>query len=457
MPQSIYNAFTAYINKHQLINSEKPILLAVSGGLDSIVLVDLFAKLGVPFGIAHCNFNLRGKEAEEDMKFVKTLAIHHNIPCDTKTFDTAAYATKHQISIQMAARQLRYAWFDELMKKKGYSLTATAHHHNDQIETFLRNTIKGTGILGLRGMLPKRDNIIHPLLFATKTDLKAYATAQGLFWREDSSNSEVKYERNFLRHKVIPMLKSLNPDLETTFQHTITKLQQTALFFIKQAEDLKKKVWTISPPYYRLSLQPLQKEPWAPLLISYWLAPFKFSFPMIQKWWDNPPQPGKQLQTGEYWLLADRTAWIIGPQHPQDEQITHTINAFPFTQHLNGHQLKMAAPMPAKAHYYKQKTSLELTIAQFDYQKIKLPLTLRLWKPGDSFAPLGMGGQRKKISDFLIDIKLPRYQKERVYVLCAAGDIIWVVGHRISELYKISPHTQQTLLCTYAPLSLEAE
>jgi len=217
MSQNIYNTFSAYIKKHQLINAKKPTLLAVSGGLDSIVLVDLFAKLEVPFGIAHCNFNLRGKEAKEDMKFVKTLAIHHNIPCYTKTFDTVAYATKHQISIQMAARELRYTWFDELMKKKGYGVTTTAHHHNDQIETFLRNTIKGTGILGLRGMLPKRGNIIRPLLFATKTDLEAYAKAQGLFWREDSSNSDVKYERNFLRHKVVPMLKELNPDLKQLF------------------------------------------------------------------------------------------------------------------------------------------------------------------------------------------------------------------------------------------------
>lgn len=456
MSQRIYTTFSAYIKKHQLINAENPTLLAVSGGLDSVVLVDLFAKLGVSFGIAHCNFNLRGKEAEEDMKFVKTLAIHHNTSCYTKTFDTAAYATKHQISIQMAARQLRYAWFDELMKKKGYSVTATAHHHNDQIETFLRNTIKGTGILGLRGMLPKRENIIHPLLFATKAELEAYATAQGLFWREDSSNSDVKYERNFLRHKVVPMLKSLNPDLEATFQHTIAKLQQTALFFIEQAETLKKKVWKASPPYYRLSLQPLRKAPWAPLLISYWLAPFKFSFPLIQKWWDNPPQPGKRLQTGEYWLLADRTAWIIGPQHTQDEKMTYTINALPFTQHLNGHLLKIAAPTPAKEHH-KQKPSLDLSITQFDYQKIKLPLTLRIWKPGDSFAPLGMGGQRKKVSDFLIDIKLPRYQKEHVYVLCAAEDIIWVVGHRLSELYKISPHTQEVLLCTCSLLGLEAK
>lgn len=456
MSQHIYTTFSAYIKKHQLINPEKPTLLAVSGGLDSIVLVDLFAKLEVPFGIAHCNFNLRGKEAKEDMQFVKTLAIHHNVPCETKTFNTPAYATKHQISIQMAARQLRYAWFDKLLEKKNYSVVATAHHHNDQIETFLRNTIKGTGILGLRGMQPKRNNIIHPLLFATKTDLATYATAQGLFWREDSTNNEVKYERNFLRHQVIPMLKLLNPDLETTFQQTIAKLQQTTLFFIEQADTFKKKVWTATPPHYRLSLQPLRNKPWAPLLITHWLAPFKFSFPMIQKWWHTPPQPGKRLQTSQHWLLADRTEWIIGPQHTKDTQITHTITTFPFTQQLQNNLLKIAAPTPAKEHH-KQKHTPDPTIVQFDYQKIKLPLTLRQWKPGDTFAPLGMGGQHKKVSDLLIDIKLPRYQKNQVYVLCEAKEIIWIIGHRISERYKISPHTQQILTCTYSPHTLTAK
>ena len=450
MSQYMYTTFDAYIKKHQLIAPEKPTLLAVSGGIDSIVLVDLFAKLGVPFGIAHCNFNLRGKEAEEDGHFVKALARHHDVPFHIKTFDTAFYAATHQVSIQMAARHLRYAWFDELLKKKGYSVVATAHHHNDQIETFLRNTIKGTGILGLRGMLPKRDNIIRPLLFATKADLEVYAKEQGLFWREDSSNSDIKYERNFLRHKVIPMLKEINPDLETTFQQTIEKLQQTTLFFSEQAEALKKEVCSTSPPYYVLSLKPLEKKPWAPLLIAHWLAPFKFSFSLIKKWWDNPPQPGKRLQTGQYWLLADRTTWIIGPQRAQDKQATYTITSFPFSQQLPHFLFTIKEPSPVKKSNQKKCTP-DPTIAHLDAQKIKLPLTLRLWKPGDSFAPLGMGGQRKKISDFLIDIKIPRYLKAHIYVLCEAKEIVWVVGHRISEQYKITSHTKQILSCSYTP------
>ena len=228
--------FSTFINKNKLILSSNKILLTVSGGVDSVVMCNLFHNAGIKFGIAHCNFQLRGKESDGDEKFVENLADKYGVPFYCKQFDTKKYSKEHHISTQMAARTLRYNWFQEIRKKEGYTYIATAHHQDDSIETFFINLIRGTGIAGLHGILPKQGKIIRPLLFANKEDILKFSAKQDLSYREDSSNASDKYMRNKIRHSIVPVLRELNPKIETTISSTIKRLQDVETIYKSEIE-----------------------------------------------------------------------------------------------------------------------------------------------------------------------------------------------------------------------------
>ena len=230
--------FEINITRNELFRKTDKLLIAFSGGVDSVVLTDLLYKSGYNIELAHCNFQLRGHEANDDTNFCKNFANSIPIPIHVSYFDTKAYAVEHKLSIQMAARELRYTWFNELIEKNNYSAIITAHHANDAIETLFVNLIRGTGIKGLQGIPAKQNKVVRPLLFATKEDIKLYASKNKLAYREDSSNQEIKYKRNFIRHQIIPKLKELNPALEETFTTSIHFFKQSSEI-VKQFADLK--------------------------------------------------------------------------------------------------------------------------------------------------------------------------------------------------------------------------
>lgn len=438
-----------HIQTHPLLALPGTSLLAVSGGLDSVVLVDLFAKARHRFAIAHANFGLRGQASQADATLVQALAAHHQVPFHIQQLDATHYAHKYKVSIQMAARSLRYAWFTELAKKETYVRIVTAHHHNDQLETILRNLIKGTGIRGLRGMLAKRGAIVRPLLSISKAQLKAYALSQQLTWHEDKSNQSNKYDRNKIRHRVIPLFQRLNPNWEVTMHTNLTRFGDAAAIFEAHSEAWRKKVCLPHGSDIAIHYALLRYKSWALTVLVSWLEPFGFSWTQVSRWWASTPPTGKRIYSKTHFLLADRDRWIVGKQRRESPIRESSITTLPATIQLPHYQIKMGAPYTKAA----SPIAYAAQVALFDYQKLTFPLRIRPWQAGDTFCPLGMQKKHKKVSDFLIDAKIPMHKKRAIYVLESAGKIAWLVCHRIDERFKITPYTKQIVACTLIPKS----
>ncbi len=448
----MYHRFITHISEHKLIPQATTTLLAVSGGVDSIVLLNLFGKAKMPFAIAHANFGLRPEANQVEAKFIQSLATKYEVPYHTKLFHTIDYAKANKLSIQVAARQLRYDWFSQLIARQKYHQLATAHHHSDQLETFLLNIAKGSGIEGLQGIPRQRDQIIRPLLFATKKEIVTYAERENLRWCEDTSNQSTKYQRNWIRHKVIPTLQELNPALEKTFYTTLKKMEQLSQLLKEQAITYRKLVWQADPPYHHINPLPLQGKPWAPTLLTHWLAPYGFTFKVLEKWWHDNPPPGKKIDTPTHWLLADRNQWILGPQVSLKPSNPQPITKLPTQLAIPQGRLHIGGPQA----YHHNKAPLDNPphIALLDYDKVTLPLIVRPWQAGDSFCPLGMKNRHKKLSDLCIDKKIPQHKKKSVYLLTSAGKIIWVIGQQIDNRFKVTPQTRSVIKCTLASESI---
>jgi len=437
----VLEQFLHHINHHGLCKKEDPILLAVSGGVDSMVMLDLFLSAGFTVGVAHCNFQLRGSESNQDEAFVKEYCARKGIPFFSNRFNTSAYAALNRLSIQLAARELRYAWFDELMADEQYALLATAHHLNDSIETVLLNWVHGGTASGLLGIPVKNNHVIRPLLFASRKEIETYATKKKLAWREDASNLTDDYPRNFLRHQVIPQLKVLNPSLEETFRQGLEKL--TAGQALKQLaiDQLKKEFFSEKPPHIIIRKELFQKIH-NPVVLWYLIRNYHFTpAACTDVVYALSSQPGKQFLSPTHRLVIDRATLIITPHEdfwkPAEilsGQTSASIGPWNMTiESFSGHEL------PA-----------DPDVAVLDKDCIEFPLLWRTWKPGDFFYPLGMN-HRKKVSDFLIDSKIPRSDKPHITVLESAGRIIWVVGHRIDNRFKVTPLTKAALRFTVYP------
>lgn len=419
--------------------SGSKLLIACSGGLDSIVLVKLLHKLQIDFSVAHCNFKLRGKESDGDERFILELAEKLQFPVFRIDFDTKKYAKEHKLSIQMAARNLRYDWFKKLATEYNFEYILTAHHADDNLETFLINLSRGTGIEGLTGIPEINEIFIRPLLPFSRTEILKFAKDNTLEWREDSSNSSIKYLRNNLRHEVIPNLKSVNPQFLSNFNTTIEYLKQSNEFIKEQVLYLKKELFEISEnECVKISIGNLHKLGNPKTSLYFLLKDYGF------KAWEDieqmiTAQSGKQVFSETHRLVKDRDYLLLTNI---SEEISDRKYSIPEDE-----SMIMIPPGTLKFKNTEEISDVNLNTVYVDKEKLKYPLTVRKWQEGDYFYPLGMKG-KKKLSKYFKDEKLSILAKERVWLLCSDKEIVWIINYRADNRYKISPQTKQLLKIT---------
>ncbi len=427
--------FLDYIHEQALFEADDKILLTVSGGIDSVVMSDLFVKSNFKVAIAHCNFKLRGEESELDAVFVRVLAEKYALPYFEKSFDTEKYASQKKITIQEAARALRYQWFETLIKRQNFRYFATAHHFDDQIETFFINLYRGTGVKGLRGIQPKAGNCVRPLLFATRDEITAYARKQNLQFREDSSNRSDKYLRNRIRHTIIPAMESVKKDFRTGFQKTFELLTKTEIFIDEEISRLRKKIILTDGELIKLPISELKNRSVTAFQLYEILKPYGFGMDAIMKIPETLDKTGKFFLSETHQLNIDRDFLIISPLGTENNE----------TFYINVETKRIEKPVTMGFEKVKSPGAIKIIqdnhVAQLDFDKLEFPLILRKWKKGDVFVPLGMTG-RKKVSDFFSDEKFALYKKQNTWLLTSGKNIVWIVGHRIDNRFKIVKNTK---------------
>ncbi len=435
--------FINFIQKENLFQREQKVLVAVSGGIDSVVLSKLCAMAKFNFGIAHCNFSLRGEESLADELFVRKLAKTLKIPYHTTCFDTKAFAEKEKLSTQVAARILRYQWFEEISLREGYDWIATAHHQLDSAETILINLTRGTGIAGFHGIPLKNGKIIRPMTFASQESIYEFVVSQKLAWREDSSNETNKYQRNFIRHEIIPKFLELNTQFEKSLSETSAKIQaieswikQEVIKFRNQHETLDTSV----NHFIRLSAN-FDDSKWS-VLGQQILLEFNFTYGMIQQILAHPAEKvGKLFESPSHILNIDRNQWVISPKDQADFKPIQIQEEDELVDLGDGRQIQIYRE--ENTADFKISTSAKL--ACMDADLIQFPLEIRKYQEGDWFCPLGMN-QKKLISDFLTDKKVPLNLKKTTQLLLSKGSVVWVMGHRMDNRFKIGDKTAHILI-----------
>ena len=408
-------------------------LIAVSGGLDSMVLLDLISKTNIEFAVAHCNFQLRGDESEGDENFVKSYCNENSIQGFFQKFDTKQFAEDKKLSIQVAARKLRYEWFYELLANKNLDFVATAHHLDDQLETFLIHFSRGTGLDGLTGIPSQKDKIIRPLLTFSRAEIATFANENNLKWREDSSNASDKYVRNKIRHQVVPILKELNPSFLDSFENTLQNLNQAQSLVEDASRIVYRKVVKDVDNQKKIDLNELLQLPNYQAYLYQWLMPFGFS-----AWQDIynlvEAQSGKQIFSEHFRLLKDRETLIIEPKSAKvsDEYF------------IQENQSQLNFPLKLSFCNVDDITISDSKTIFVDAETLKFPLQLRKWQEGDYFYPFGMTG-KKKLSKFFKDEKFSLIEKENTWLLCSENQIVWLVGKRMDDRFKLTENTQTIL------------
>ncbi|WP_229216357.1 tRNA lysidine(34) synthetase TilS [Dyadobacter sp. 3J3] len=436
-------SFLTFINQQKLDISEKSTLLTVSGGADSIVLAHLFYRAGFSASIAHCNFGLRDQESDEDELFVKKLAEQYAFPFFRTRFETKKFAAEQRISTQMAARELRYEWFEELRKSQNINFIATAHHANDAFETVLLNLTRGTGLAGLHGISVLNQQVIRPLLFASKENILRYIIDNHLTYREDSSNLSDNYKRNMIRHEVIPVLKKMNPSLEKTFGVTSQRLRSADILLNHFLKDWRNSVTENAGEGLVISIKELLNSPEPTYRLWFILQDFDFSYTQVQEIFSAAEGiSGKVFYSLSHQVLKDRYSFVVSKrENSVDEHeliIDHPKGIFK----TGGLILEIRKILKTEELNIDKKTRSVF----FDASKIIFPITIRNWVKGDTFCPFGMKGKRKKVSDLLIDLKININQKQKVKILSNGnGDIMWVIGLRTDEKYKVTDMSQEII------------
>ncbi len=435
-------SFLAFIREQKLVRPGDKILLTVSGGLDSVTMTDLFLRAGYDVSIAHCNFQLRGAEADADEVLVNELAKKWDVTLFTKRFETRRFAKEQGISIQMAARQLRNEWFESLLETHDFDMYAVAHHLGDSLETFLFNIAKGTGIAGMHGIRPKSGHVIRPLMFATRTMIEKYARERSLTWREDASNASLKYHRNKIRHRIIPILKEINPNLEHTFSSTIDRINAVEDIFLSHVAEIREKAVRQKGSKLWIDMEAIMASPGFTVVLYELIRSFGFNSKQatdIAMHW--PGRSGRLFYSTTHMLVADRKYLIVSASAQQKEGENGVIKVEKGMQEISFREITL---------FFKEITIAEVSFhagketALLDYDKLQFPLLVRYWRKGDFFKPLGMQG-KKKLSDFMIDEKIPVNLKKDVMVLESGDDIAWVINHRIDDRFKVTESTRRVL------------
>jgi tRNA(Ile)-lysidine synthase len=427
--------FKIHISNNFPFLKGKKLLLAISGGMDSIVMAHLFQTLDYEFALAHCNFQLRGMESFGDQKFVQDFADSNKIPLFITQFDTQAFANDYKFSTQVAARELRYNWFYELLETENYDYILTAHHSDDNIETFLIHLVRGSGLDGFTGIPAQNDSVIRPLLAFSREEISNYAFENGLLWREDSSNASDKYLRNKIRHDLVPILKELNPNFLTSFQNTQKYLKESQAMVEDATIMIYQQVATEIEDEIHFDIEKLTKLPNYKSYLYQWLKEFGFSA------WDDiydlvTSQSGKQVFSGEFRLLKDRHFLILCPMNEIDATEEYFIDE-------NQKEVNLPIKLSFCNKYYNSNT--DNSIIFVDGDKLKYPLVLKRFEKGAVFQPFGMNGKSKKVSKLFKDEKLSLLQKENTWILYSNNEIVWVVGIRQDERFKIENTTINSL------------
>lgn len=441
--------FITFIQEEKLFQKNQHVLVGVSGGIDSVVLCELFHQWKVSFAIAHCNFGLRGSESDGDDIFVSSLAEHYQVQHHRVFFDTKSEASSTGVSIQMAARNLRYDWFESVRKKNNYDWVAVGTHLNDNIETAIINLTRGTGLKGITGIAPKNKKVIRPLLFASRDQILSFATETGLSWREDSSNNDEKYSRNKIRHRVVPALKELNPSLNQTFLDNFKRFKEIELFLEYEFEKTAQRIVSIKENQLLINKTGLKELKFATLFLHYLLTSYGFNASQCEDLIDSLKGiSGKRIVSSTHQLIIDRTVIYLAPL--SEEQYAEYCL-------IERNQKHIDSPICLTFEQSTANSSSiikDSTVACLDLDKLSFPLSVRKWKLGDKFMPLGMNGY-KKLSDFFVDLKIPLHEKENIYVLTSKNEIVWVIGYRIDDRFKLDK--QSNFLYLIKPKKINKE
>ena len=413
----------------------KRLLLATSGGLDSMVMVDLFRQIPIDIAIIHCNFQLRGLESFGDQSFIQKYAETNGIEMFLTQFDTQAFADDYKLSTQVAARELRYNWFYDVLETEKFDYILTAHHADDNFETFLMHLIRGSGIDGFTGIPSQNDKVIRPLLIFSRSEIELYAKNNAIEWCEDSSNASDKYFRNKIRHNLVPIFKELNTDFLTSFQKTQNYLQESKAMADDASFLVYQQVAKEEGTEIHFDLKQLKKLPNYKSYLYHWFNGFGFSA------WEDiydliDGQSGKQVFSDEFRLLKNRDYLILSPMNSEDEIDEYFINK---------NQKDIKIPLNLKFSKVTDINLVSNTCIFVDEDKLWYPLVLRRWKDGDVFKPFGMDGKSKKISKFFKDEKFSLIEKEKTWLLCSDNEIVWIVGIRQDERFKIKNTTKNIL------------
>ena len=448
--------FRAFITSNHLINKGDRILVTLSGGVDSMVLAELLRKEGYDIAFAHCNFHLRGKESDEDEQFVRDYAKRVGVKLFVKQFDTLDYVENNKVSVEMAARELRYAWFNDLInanehlnasdaaqKVAGewhnlrFDKLALAHHADDQIETFFINLLRGSGIKGLKAMQPRNGMYIRPLLWATRAEIRQFAGANGIQWRDDSTNSDTIYLRNKIRHDLMPVFDSIKPEAREKILESVNHLASENQLYRELLKEKLSQIETVDGVLHSVEKSSLQQTViptegrnllQSKQLLFEWIRQFGFSYSQCESIFSSlNSEPGKEFYSAEYQLVIEKEIIEIFPSDL--ERTRHALSQQVTIQSVQAtHALSLITDNP--------------NVAQLDYDKLKLPLKTRTWRQGDRFHPLGMRGT-KLVSDFFNDNNFTTFQKKTTPILVDSEDqIVWIVGHRIDDRFKITEKTK---------------
>ena len=439
----MWRTVRSYIERNRLLSDDdrRPVLVGLSGGADSVALLSVLVRLGYACVALHCDFHLRGEESERDAAFARTFAESLGVPFYQTDFDTVAYAREHHLSIEMAARALRYAWFEELRERLGAQAIAVAHHRDDSVETVVMNLIRGTGIRGLTGIRPRNGFVVRPLLCVSRADIVAWLENQGIRYVTDSTNLSDAYTRNFIRLNVLPLLERINPSVREAIARSAEHLSAVASVYAYEIARAREEV-IVSEGC--LSIEALCRFPAPEAILYELLKEYGFSRWVSAEVFDAlRKESGKVFYSKTHRLLKDRAYLWIVPLEREAEKTSFLLDP---SREIYREPVGLTfRELPITPDLKKKKNR---RVAYFDADKLRFPLTLRKWREGDWFVPFGMKG-RQKLSDYFSDHKFSRIEKEKAWLLCSGDAIIWLIGERADNRFRIDSGTKRVLAVNF--------